>query len=41
MIYNSGSQPLDIAAGGAADISVRDAERYDLFERLIDGDSNG
>ena len=41
LIYNSGSQPSDIAAGGAADISIRDAELYNLFERLIDGDSNG
>lgn len=41
LIYNSGSQPLDVAAGTAEDVSIRDAEMFGVFNRLIDGDSHG
>ena len=35
LIYNAGSQPQDVALGTASDMSVRDAELYEEFQRLI------
>ena len=36
LVYNSGNQPQDIAVGTAADISIRDAERFSHFQRLLE-----
>jgi predicted ABC-type ATPase len=36
LIYNAGSQPQDVAVGTASDMSIRDAELYAQFERLIE-----
>ena len=41
LVYNSGNQPLDVAAGTAADVSVRDAELYAAFARWIEGGTDG
>ena len=41
LVYNAGSQPLDIAAGTAEGVSVRDAELYAMFTRWTEGDTNG
>ena len=40
LVYNSGSQPLDVAAGTAEEVTVRDAELYAAFIRLVHGDSD-
>lgn len=36
LIYNSGSQPQDIAVGSTTDISIRDVEMFSQFQRLVD-----
>ena len=41
LVYNSGNQPLDVAAGTAADVSVRDAELYAVFSRWMAGGTDG
>jgi predicted ABC-type ATPase len=41
LVYNAGNQPLDVAAGTAADISVHDAEVYAAFTRWIAGGTDG
>jgi len=41
LVYNSGNQPLDIAAGTPAEISIRDAELYATFIRWMESESNG
>ena len=41
LVYNSGSQPLDVAAGTAKDVSVRDAELYATFARWSEGGTDG
>jgi len=41
LVYNSGNQPLDVAAGTAEDVSVRDAELYAAFARWLEGDNDG
>jgi len=41
LVYNSGDRPLDVAAGSAEDVTVRDAELYTLFSRWFEGDCNG
>jgi predicted ABC-type ATPase len=41
LVYNSGNQPLDVAAGTAEDVSVRDAELYATFMRWTEGGSHG
>ena len=38
LIYNSSNQPVDVAAGVADDVSVRDLELYTAFAHLIEGD---
>ncbi len=40
LVYNSDNQPLDVAAGTAEDVSVRDVELYAVFTRLAEGDGN-
>jgi hypothetical protein len=35
LIYNAGSQPQDVAVGTATNMSIRDAEHYTEFQRLI------
>lgn len=37
LVYNSGNQPLDVAAGTAEDLSVRDPDLYNAFVRWIEG----
>lgn len=41
LVYNSGIQPLDVAAGTADDVSVRDAELYATFTRWTEGGNDG
>ena len=41
MIYNAGNQPVDVAAGTAADVSVRDAELFAAFDRFVAGGIDG
>lgn len=41
LVYNAGNQPLDVAAGTAADVSVRDAELYAVFSRWMTGGTDG
>jgi len=41
LVYNSGNQPLDVAAGTAEDVSVRDAELYAAFARWLEDDNDG
>lgn len=41
LIYNSGNQPLDVAAGTAEDFTIRDAELYATFIGLIEDDIDG
>lgn len=41
LVYNSGNQPLDVVAGTAAIVSVRDAELYAAFTRWIAGGTDG
>jgi predicted ABC-type ATPase len=41
LVYNSGNQPLDVAAGTAEDVSVRDAELYAAFTHWTEGGNNG
>ena len=41
LVYNAGNQPLDIAAGTAEDVSVRDTELYVAFTRWLEGDNDG
>lgn len=41
LIYNSGNQPLDVAAGTAEDVTVRDAELYVTFTRWFEDDTDG
>lgn len=41
LVYNSANQPLDVAAGTAEDLSIRDNEMFDVFTRLIEGDTDG
>ena len=41
LVYNGGREPVDVAAGTAAGISVRDAELFALFGRLTEGDAHG
>lgn len=41
LVYNSGNQPLDVAAGTAEDVSVRDSELYAAFTRWLKGDNDG
>jgi predicted ABC-type ATPase len=41
MIYNAGRHPLDVAAGTAEDVWVRDAELYAAFARLLKGGYDG
>ena len=41
LVYNSGDQPLDIAAGSAEDVTVRDAELYAIFSHWFEGSDNG
>lgn len=41
LVYKSGNQPLDIAAGTAGDVTVRDAELYTTFTRRFEGESDG
>lgn len=41
LIYNSGNQPLDVAAGTAEDVTVRDVETYAAFTRWIEDDIDG
>ena len=36
-----GKHPVDVAVGTMDEISIRDAELYAVFERLIGGDTNG
>jgi predicted ABC-type ATPase len=41
LVYNSGNRPLDVAAGSAENISVRDAELYAIFFRWAEGNHDG
>lgn len=41
LVYNSGNEPLDVAAGTAQEVSVRDAEVYAMFTRWIRGETDG
>jgi predicted ABC-type ATPase len=41
LIYNSGNHPLDVAAGTAVDVSVRDAELYATFARWFEEEDDG
>jgi len=41
LIYNAGNQPVDVAAGTAADVSVRDAELFAAFDRFVAGGIDG
>lgn len=41
LVYNSGNQPLDVAAGTATDVSVRDAELYAVFSGWMTGGTDG
>lgn len=41
LIYNAGNQPLDVAAGNATDITVREAELFESFFRWIAGANDG
>jgi predicted ABC-type ATPase len=41
LIYNSGNQPLDVAAGTAEDVTVRDAELYAAFGRWFKDNTDG
>jgi len=41
LVYNSGNQPLDVAAGTVEDVSVRDVEQYSAFLRWLEGESDG
>jgi len=38
LINNSGNEPLDVAAGTAKDVAVRDAERFARFVYWMEGD---
>ena len=35
LVYNSGNQPVDVAIGTTEGISIRDAEMFEVFNRLI------
>jgi predicted ABC-type ATPase len=35
LIYNAGSEPQDVAVGTSTDLSIRDAELYAEFQRLM------
>ncbi len=41
LVYNSSRHPLDVAVGAPGEISVRDADLFTLFERLIGDDTHG
>lgn len=41
LVYNSGNQPLDVAAGTGADVSVRDSELFAIFTRWLEGETDG
>ncbi len=41
LVYNSGNQPLDVAAGTATDGSIRDAELYAVFSCWMAGGTDG
>ena len=41
LVYNSGNQPLDVAAGTTEDVSVRDDELYAMFTRWTEGGTDG
>jgi predicted ABC-type ATPase len=36
LIYNYGSEPVDVAVGTASGVAIRDAEMYEQFQLLID-----
>jgi predicted ABC-type ATPase len=36
LIYNAGSEPQDVAVGTAADLSIRDAELFAIFQQLME-----
>lgn len=38
LVYNSGNEPLDIAAGTADEVAIRDAEHFARFTFWIEGD---
>ncbi len=41
LVYNAGNEPLDIAAGTAEEVSVRDTERYAAFTPWLEEGSDG
>ena len=41
LVYNSDRHPLDVAVGALGEISIRDADLFTLFERLIGDDKHG
>jgi predicted ABC-type ATPase len=41
LIYNSGNEPLDVAAGNAESVTVRDVEQFARFMHWIEGNEDG